>query len=112
MKFILIYIVFICAFCNISRAELIFENHVIGERIYSSSPEFKFAFDFLTERAMGQLPDILAACLSAVKPGGVFIAFQGEHPQTDACDPHACGAVLLGVERYSLPCDDKKRQDR
>ena len=69
----------------------------------------KFAFDFLTERAMGQLPDILAACLSAVKPGGVFIAFQGEHPQTDACDPHACGAVLLGVERYSLPCDDKKR---
>lgn len=49
MKFILTYIVFICAFCNISRAELIFENYVIGERIYSSSPEFKFAFDFLND---------------------------------------------------------------
>lgn len=69
----------------------------------------KFAFDFLTERAMGQLPDILGACLSAVKPGGVFVAFQGEHPQTDVCNPASYGAVLLGVERYTLPCDEKKR---
>lgn len=69
----------------------------------------QFAFDFLTERAMGQLPDILAACLSAVKEGGVFIAFQGEHPQTQQCDPSKYAAALLGLERYTLPCDDKKR---
>lgn len=69
----------------------------------------KFAFDFLTERAMGQLPDILGACLSAVRPGGVFLAFQGEHPQTKDCDPAYYDSVLLGVERYTLPCDDKKR---
>ncbi len=69
----------------------------------------QFAFDFLTERAMGQLPDILEACLGAVKTGGVFLAFQGEHPQTELCNPAACGAALLGVERYSLPCDNKKR---
>lgn len=68
-----------------------------------------FAFDFLTERAMGQLPDILGICLSAVKAGGVFVAFQGENPQTDACDPSKYAAALLGVERYTLPCDDKKR---
>lgn len=69
-----------------------------------------FAFDFLTERAMGQLPDILQACLGALKPGGVFIAFQGEHPQARECDPAKYGASFLGVEGYTLPGgDDKKR---
>lgn len=69
-----------------------------------------FAFDFLTERAMGQLPDILQACLGAVKPGGVFIAFQGEHPQAQVCEPERYGAVLAGVERYTLPAGDNKKR--
>lgn len=69
-----------------------------------------FAFDFLTERAMGQLPDILQACLGAVKPGGVFIAFQGEHPQAQECEPERYGAVLAGVERYTLPTGDNKKR--
>ena len=70
----------------------------------------KWEFDFVTERAMGQLPDILGVCLAAVKPGGVFIAYQGEHPQTDQTDPAKYGASLAGVEAYGLPVrDDKKR---
>ena len=96
-----------CSFMNWALLQLGLSNAKVKKVRLGQGT--KFAFDFLTERAMGQLPDILAACVSAVKPGGVFIAFQGEHPQTDVCDPHACGAVLLGVERYSLPCDDKKR---
>lgn len=40
-----------------------------------------FEFDALTERAMGQLPDILGICTQAVKKGGYFVAFQGENPQ-------------------------------
>lgn len=68
-----------------------------------------FQFDFVTERAMGQLPDLLGICLSAVRPGGVFMAYQGEHPQADQTDPAKYGAQLLGVEKYTLPADDKKR---
>lgn len=68
-----------------------------------------FQFDFVTERAMGQLPDILGICLSAVRPNGVFMAYQGEHPQADQTDPEKYGGKMLGVERYTLPADDKKR---
>lgn len=68
-----------------------------------------FAFDFITERAMGQLPDVLPLCVSALKTGGVFVAFQGEHPQEKEAHPEKYHAELLGVEHYTLPCDDKKR---
>jgi 16S rRNA (guanine527-N7)-methyltransferase len=66
-------------------------------------------FDFVTERAMGQLPDILEICMNVVKENGVFIAFQGEHPQTQDCKLPA-QTVLLGVEPYSLPCPDNKKR--
>ncbi len=70
----------------------------------------KWEFDFVTERAMGQLPDILGVCLAAVKPGGVFIAYQGEHPQAQETEPAKYGARLLAVERYTLPVDDGKKR--
>lgn len=70
----------------------------------------KLTFDFVTERAMGQLPDILGVCLAAVKPGGVFIAYQGEHPQTKDADPAKYGARLLDVEPYALPLNDGKKR--
>ncbi len=95
-----------CAFMNWALLQLGVNAKVKNVRLGQGT---RFAFDFVTERAMGQLPDILALCLNAVKPGGVFVAFQGEHPQTQACDPSKYGAALLGVERYTLPCDDKKR---
>ena len=66
-------------------------------------------FDVVTERAMGQLSDILTICMQVVKPGGFFIAYQGEHPQTqDVTLP--IQTVLVGVERYSLPCQDNKKR--
>ncbi len=96
-----------CAFMNWAILNLGIKNaKVKNVRLGQGT---KFAFDFLTERAMGQLPDILEACLDAVKPGGVFIAFQGEHPQTNACDAARCKAALLGIDDYQLYCDDKKR---
>ncbi len=61
-----------------------------------------FAFDGVTERAMGQLPDIFGVCMQAVKPGGVFLAFQGAHPQTA---PQVPVHQLL----YTLPCDKQPR---
>ncbi len=62
----------------------------------------QFSFDALTERAMGQLPDIFDICTGAVKPGGYFMAFQGEHPQTVAQTP-------LRQIPYTLPCDNRPR---
>ena len=96
-----------CSFMNWAILQLGLKNAKVKQVRLGQGT--KFAFDFLTERAMGQLPDILAICLVAVKPEGVFIAFQGENPQTQDCDVAACGGVLLGVERYTLPCDNKKR---
>nr|QGT50553.1 ribosomal RNA small subunit methyltransferase G [uncultured Elusimicrobia bacterium] len=97
-----------CAFMNwaalnagISNARI--KNARLGQNA-------KWEFDFVTERAMGQLPDILGVCLAAVKPGGVFIAYQGEHPQAEQADPAKYGAHLLTVERYTLPVDDDKKR--
>lgn len=96
-----------CSFMNWAVLQLGLKNAKIKNVRLGQGT--KFAVDFLTERAMGQLPDILAICLCAVKPGGVFIAYQGELPQTHACDAASAGGTLLGVEPYTLPCDDKKR---
>ena len=63
------------------------------------------AFDAVTERAVGPLSDILPVCLQIVKPGGLFLAFQGEQPQV----PGADGAQHITTEDYTLPCDNKTR---
>ena len=62
-----------------------------------------FAFDVVTERAMGQLPDIFAICMDAVKPGGIFMAFQGAHPQ------EVTGHAPLVQQKYTLPGDNTPR---
>lgn len=64
-----------------------------------------FAFDLVTERAMGTLPDIVEICLDAVKDGGIFMAFQGENPQTAA----VCTGKFVEDRAYQLPCDTKTR---
>ena len=65
--------------------------------------------DFVTERAMGQLPDIFAACLEAVRPGGIFMAYQAAPvpPQTVAADKH--GAALYQETGYQLPEETRTR---
>ncbi|MBR5151264.1 MAG: class I SAM-dependent methyltransferase [Elusimicrobiaceae bacterium] len=66
-----------------------------------------FAFDLVSERAMGTLPAIAHTCLSAVKAGGIFMAFQGEHPQTDQV---VCTQGTFEKDiAYQLPCDNKTR---
>ncbi|MBP5616269.1 MAG: class I SAM-dependent methyltransferase [Elusimicrobiaceae bacterium] len=59
-----------------------------------------FQFDVLTERAMGPLVQIGPLCLSALKPGGIFLAFQGEQAPSWGKGT---------VEEYTLPWDDKTR---
>lgn len=57
---------------------------------------------FVTERAMGQLPDIFSVCMDAVEPGGVFMAYQGENPQIQ-------NLPVNTVRSYHLPADEKIR---
>ena len=67
----------------------------------------QFAFDLVTERAMGTLPDIIRICLEAVKAGGLFMAFQGENPQLVQLSPTE--ATLVEDVAYQLPQDSKTR---
>lgn len=96
-----------CSFMNwallkTGLANLRIQKARLGQEVHSQ-------FDVVTERAMGQLPDILPICMAIVKPNGFFIAYQGESPQTqDVVLPS--GTVLSGVERYQLPCSDNKKR--
>ena len=65
----------------------------------------ELAFDAVTERAVGPLPDILPFCLQIVKPGGIFLAFQGAQPQI----PTHPQAQHLYTGQYTLPCDKRPR---
>ncbi len=67
----------------------------------------QFAFDLVTERAMGTLPDIADICLYAVKAGGCFMAFQGENPQTAQVRTDL-GQFVKDIS-YQLPGDNKTR---
>lgn len=97
-----------CAFMNWAALNAGIKNVKIKNARLGQNA--KWEFDFVTERAMGQLPDILGVCLAAVKPGGVFIAYQGEHPQADQTDPAKYGAHFLGLEPYVLSPDDGKKR--
>ncbi len=74
------------------------KNCRLGQRILPQ-------VSYVTERAMGQLPDVLPLCLAAVKPGGVFIAYQGVVPQLQEADPAKCGGKWEETIVYQLEQD-------
>ncbi len=94
-----------CKFMNWATLQLGIKNVTIKQTRLGQGTQF--AFDAVTERAMGALPDIAGICMDAVKPGGYFLAFQGEHPQ--ATQVHCSGAVLVEQRPYNLPCDTHPR---
>ncbi|MBR4682498.1 MAG: 16S rRNA (guanine(527)-N(7))-methyltransferase RsmG [Elusimicrobiaceae bacterium] len=94
-----------CAFMNWAILSLGLKNVQVKNIRLGEQKDIQA--DFVTERAMGQLPDILNICLSAVKPGGVFLAYQGEQPQTQSLQPP--GIRLSGETLYHLPADSKNR---
>ena len=67
----------------------------------------RFSFDLVTERAMGTLPDIIRICLDAVTAGGIFMAFQGENPQS--VQDLSLNATRIEDKAYQLPQDSKTR---
>ena len=96
-----------CAFINWAILQLGLRNtHVKNVRLGEKKD---FQADFVTERAMGQLPDILGICLRAVKPGGAFMAYQGENSLAAGLDASKYGGMFLHIQDYRLPFDNHIR---
>lgn len=65
-------------------------------------------FDVITERAMGQLSNILPWIAPSLKPGGTFIAYQStKEPLDTACAQ--TDLVYKEAVSYSLPAEEKER---
>ncbi len=95
-----------CAFLNWTILKLNLKNVSVKNIRLGEQKDLRA--DVLTERAMGQLSDILSICLQAVKPGGMFVAYQGE--AATPVDAAKYGAVPGDVQKYILPSDNRPRQ--
>ena len=96
-----------CAFMNWVILQLGLKNVQVKNMRLGEKKDLQA--DFVTERAMGQLPDILGICLSAVKPDGVFIAYQGENSLADQLNAAKYGGTFLRANNYQLPFDKNMR---
>ncbi len=94
-----------CAFLNWVILKLNLKN--VSVKNIRLGEQKNLQADVLTERAMGQLTDILPICFQAVKPGGVFVAYQTEGAATG--NAAQLGAVPQSGPVYTLPSDNKKR---
>jgi len=92
-----------CAFMNWACFKLGLKNvEIIRAQATAAKPPVRA--NFVTERAMGKLEDILPACLAMTEAGGIFCAFQTQEP-----DAEIYGAALENIYRYALPRDGKPR---
>lgn len=96
-----------CAFLNWAVMTLGLRNvKVLNRRLGQGG---NFQFDFVTERAMGKLTDILPLCAGSLKKGGLFIAYQGETPDEPApALLEKCAVLALERKPYTLT-DGKTR---
>ena len=95
-----------CAFMNWAILQLGLKNACVQNMRLGEKP---LRADVVTERAMGQLGDILGICLDAVKPGGKFVAYQGENSPAAKLPAEKYGAKYAQAQAYQLPCDTKTR---
>lgn len=96
-----------CAFLNWVLLKLALKNVTVNPARLGEQKTLQA--DVVTERAMGQLADILGCCLGAVKPGGYFVAYQGENSPAPQLPLQKYGSTLLKHTPYYLPADDKVR---
>jgi len=97
-----------CAFMNWVILQLGVRNAMVKNVRLGEKKDLRA--DVVTERAMGQLNDILEICLGAVKAGGVFMAYQGENSLAASLPAEKYQAALLRCVPYTLPADGKTRQ--
>ncbi|MBA1434125.1 16S rRNA (guanine(527)-N(7))-methyltransferase RsmG [Bombilactobacillus bombi] len=87
--------------------------HARAEK-FSQQPQYRQQFDYVTARAVANLPVLLELCLPAVKVGGYFIALKGAHAQTEIDSAKSAlnklGGQIERVEKLELPEDAGERQ--
>lgn len=67
-------------------------------------------FDITSERAMGQIDEILPLCTKNLKSGGRFLAYQGVQSVADLQIQQKAEVCLELEKKYFLPCDEKMRK--
>ncbi len=84
-----------------------------AEELAARGAPMRASFDFVTARAVANLPVLCELCLPFLKTGGIFLALKGENA---AAEIHAAagalkklGASLLAQEEYRIPSDSAPR---
>lgn len=96
-----------CSFLNWAVLKLGLKNVSVRQVRLGQTP--LPPFDFVTERAMGQLNDILPLVAPCVAPGGLFAAYQSQPDQAAAALVTRCGLKALPAQAYQLPGEQKER---
>ncbi len=100
-----------CAFLNWTISKLALKDiEILCARV--DAHQNILQADFVIERAMGNLQNILGSCLKLVKKNGFLAVYQGGKYILDKKIQTVLsknGAAIHSVENYSLPYDDKKR---
>ncbi len=75
----------------------------------ASKPPKRASFDFVTARAVANLPVLSELCLPFLKTGGTFIALKGENAPAEITAAKSAigklGAALVGAQEYRILSD-------
>ncbi len=80
----------------------------VHARVESLSAEQGGGFDIVCSRAFASLPDFTAWSLAALKPGGVWMAMKGKHPEAELAALPG-DVVVFHVEPLRVPGLDAER---
>lgn len=96
-----------CTFLNWTVLKLGLKNvTVCNIRLGQETPG---SFDLVTERAMGQINDILPLLVPCVKKGGTLVAYQSQPGQADEALVTRLGIQSQNPIQYILPDEMKTR---
>lgn len=79
---------------------------------FGVNSEYREKFDYVTARAVANLPVLLEYCLPFAKVGGIFIAMKGNNIEELKMTQNALkklGGEIIDVKEFSLPNSEYKR---
>ena len=96
-----------CSFLNWTVLKLGLKNvRVVSMRLGQKTIG---PFDFVTERAMGQINEVLPLIAPTLSKGGLLAAYQSQPAQADAALAARCGLAEKEPVVYILPGEEKTR---
>lgn len=96
-----------CSFLNWAVMKLGLKNVTVKCMRLGQSPAGPF--DFVTERAMGQINEVLPLVTPALRAGGLFAAYQSRPDQADDELVSRLGLMPQPPLGYTLPGEEKER---